>query len=127
MRSNAELALASGLKLSVAGSQSSARYTGFVASLNPGPDVPPVTRTVPSGSSVALTWRRAMLMDATARHVGNGSFRLMTSAVAVGGSPPPSTRILPSAYITAEPYVRGLSVKVRLATNDHAPVPDVSR
>src|SRR5262245_17098829 len=61
----------------------------------------------------------------------------MTSAVLVGGSPPPTTRILPSAYITADPESRkrpqiphsGSSPrpKLQVPTHDQAPVPEVSR
>src|SRR6478672_8074019 len=92
-------ALASMVQVSVAGFHNSAAKTGVPALLCPGPYVPPVTSTVPSGNSVLLRWRRGMLMDATERHDGVSAFRSMTSAVAVGGSAPPATRILPSAYI----------------------------
>ncbi len=96
-------ALASMVQVSVAGFHNSAAKTGVVALLCPGPDVPPVASTVPSGNSVLLTWRRGMFMDATERHDGVAAFRSMTSAVAVGGSAPPATRILPSAYMAAVP------------------------
>ena len=92
-----------GVKASVAGSHSSARNTGVVALLNPGPLVPPVTSTFPSGSTVVFICLRATLIDPTARHAGLPAFRLMISAVLVGGSAPPKVRIFPGSYITAPP------------------------
>ena len=71
--------------------------------LKPLPEVPPVASTVPSGNKVALSWRRGWLIEPVKRHAGAGAFRSMISAVAVGGSPPPTTRTLPASYITAEP------------------------
>ena len=90
---------------SVAGFHSSAVSTGMpaLALLNPGPRVPPTASTFPSGSMTAFSDRRAALIDPTARHVGLGVFRSITSAVLVGGSPPPTIRILPGSYITALP------------------------
>ena len=87
----------------VAGSHSSADKTGVAALLNPGPLVPPVTSTFPSGSTVVFICRRATLIEPTARHAGTPAFRSMTSAVLVGGSAPPTVRIFPGSYITAPP------------------------
>src|SRR5207247_3235113 len=91
--------------VSVAGSHISAARTALarVSSSNPGPVVPPVTSTLPSGNKVAFRCRRGKAMDATNRHVGLGALRSITSAVLVGGSWPPMTMILPSAYITDDP------------------------
>ena len=91
------------VQLSVAGSHISAANTGVAVLLNPGPLVPPVTSTLPSGSSVALRWRRANAMDPTSRQAGVAAFRSITSAALVGGSTPPITSTLPSSYITEEP------------------------
>ena len=63
--------------------------------------VPPVTSTVPSASSVALSLtpryghRARMVPHAGAQQVDH-------LGVAVG-DPPPTTRIFPTSYITAEP------------------------
>ena len=48
----------------------------------------------------------------------------MISAVFVGGLPPPTKRILPGWYMTAEPYER--APKFMLGPRDHAPVPATS-
>src|SRR6185369_6043787 len=100
--SRGTVALAIVVQVSVAGFHNSAEKTAVVVLLWPGPDVPPVASTVPSGSKVALTWRRATLMDATARQAGAGTFKSITSANGTGGSPPPVTMILPGAYMTAD-------------------------
>ena len=80
--------------------------------------------------SMSLAERRgelslAMSMGATARQAGDASFKLMTSAVFFGGSPPPTARIFPGAYMTAEPKPR--NPPIRLARTLHVPVPAVSR
>ena len=79
---------------------------GAPGSLKPGPDVPPVPSTLPSGSIVRFICRRARFIEPVVCQVGPGTFRSITSAVAVGGSPPPARRILPGSYITADPYSR---------------------
>ena len=86
-------------------------------SLNPGPLVPLVTSTCPSASSVAFIWRRANCIPGTLRHAGAAWLRSITSAEFVGGSPPPAYRILPGAYMTAEPSLR--SATIRLPTVVH--------
>ena len=68
-----------------------------------GEAVPPVTSTLPSGNSVALSMRRAYCMVPAARQLGMAWLRSMTSALFTGGSPPPTTKTLPGAYITADP------------------------
>src|SRR6185436_6324956 len=88
----------------VAGSHSSAARTEPLALLKPGALEPPVASTVPSGNSVAFNWRRAKAMSPVGFHSRGLAFRSTTSAVAVGGfSPPPTIRILPGSYITADP------------------------
>ena len=66
---------------------------------------PPVTRTVPSGNSVALACRRANAIGLVQRHCGAVALRSITSAVAVGPAPeaPPAVMILLSSYCTATP------------------------
>src|SRR5688572_21756431 len=91
---------------SVTGFHISAAYTGVVALLNPAPLVPPVTSTLPFGRIVAFWCRRAIAMDATDRHDGEAALRSMTSAVLVGGSPPPAIRTLPASYMTDDPESR---------------------
>src|SRR5687768_4732217 len=87
----------------LAGFHRSAASTALLvgALLKPLALVPPVTSTVPSARSVALVWRRATDIDPTRDHVRAPS-RSITSAVAVG-EPPPTTRIFPASYMTAEP------------------------
>src|SRR5437870_13765742 len=101
----------------VFGSQSSASRAASpgLMSTKPPPVVPPVMSTVPSGRMVELRCRRGTDIDATLVHAGDGAFRSMISAVAVGtdafasgvgqfGSPPPPAyRIFPASYITAVP------------------------
>src|SRR6476660_9697980 len=110
---------------SVVGFHSSAECTAPAWSLNPGPLVPPVTSTLPSARSVALVWRRANAMPGTVRQAGEAWLRSITSADAVGGSPPPAYRILPGAYITADPSLR--SATLRGQTVVQWPVPETSR
>ena len=100
--SRGTVALASVLQISVTGSHSSAAYTASVLSEfeNPGPPVPPVTNTFPSGSMRAFACRRAYAIGAVLRHAGVVCVRSITSAVLVAGSDPPATRILPGWYIT---------------------------
>src|SRR5947208_4058593 len=95
------LALASVVQAPVDGFHSSATYTGEDELSNPEPLLPPVTSTVPSGSSVPLFCRRAYVIDEVAVHFGNDEFKSMISAVLVGGSSPPAYRILPASYMTA--------------------------
>src|SRR5262245_3106339 len=96
-------ALAIVVQVSVVGSHISAAKTGVLGLLNPGPLVPPVTSTFPSGRRVAFCCRRANAIEPTDRHAGVDAFRSITSAVLVGGSEPPATRTLPSSYITDDP------------------------
>src|SRR2546422_10043753 len=95
------LALARVVQMPVDGSHTSVGKTGDDELSNPPPLLPPVTSTVPSGSSVPLCWRRANPIDAVFVHLGEDEFRSMVSAVLVGGSPPPAYKILPASYITA--------------------------
>src|SRR3954468_6423010 len=101
-------------QVSAAGSHISAYSTDPAGLSNPGKLLPPVTSTLPSGRSVALSCRRPTDIGATERQDGVGALRSMTSAVALGrmvgvalgsGSRgfPPTRRTLPSAYITDEP------------------------
>ena len=106
------------VQFSVAGSHISAANTGVLVLLNPGPLVPPVTSTFPSGRSVALSCRRAKAIEATERQAGVDAFRSMTSAVLVGGSPPPMTKTLPSSYITDDVVV---AVDVDAVIRHHCP------
>ena len=76
----------------VAGSQSSHSYAGlFGTAFGPSvPLVPPVTRTLPSASKVALkSLRPPVTIDPVFVHVGVGLFRSMTSAVSVGETAQP--------------------------------------
>src|SRR5437763_12553624 len=93
--------LASVVHKPVAGFQSSAAWTAPVGSLKPGLLVPPVTNTSPVGRSVAFICRRGNAIEPVNLHVGVDSLRSMTSAVFVGGLPPPTYRILPGSYMTA--------------------------
>src|SRR3989442_10994761 len=88
---------------SVAGSQISALYTAPLGSLNALELLPPVTRTLPSGRIVAFRYRRPTVIELVYRHCGVASFRLMTSAEAVAGLPPPTIRTLPGSYMTDGP------------------------
>src|SRR5690242_6934143 len=90
---------------SVAGSHSSAaRTAAFVGGLlKPDAFVPPVTSTLPSANIVALLCLRATAIDATERHAPVPALMSITSAEAIGGSPPPTMKILPTSYMTAEP------------------------
>src|SRR4051794_6531116 len=101
-------------QVSVAGSHISAYSTDPAGLSNPGKLLPPVTSTLPSGNSVALSCRRPTDIEATGRQEGVGALRSMTSAVALGriaggamgsGSRglPPTMSTLPSAYIPDEP------------------------
>ena len=85
------------VQASVAGSHISASNTGVVVLFNPGPLVPPVTSTLPSGRIVAFGCRRAMAIGGTDRQLGIAWFRSITSAALVGGSPPPSCSTFPSS------------------------------
>ncbi len=53
----------------------------------PFPCVPPMTSTVPSGSSVALCWRRAKCMSSVFFHCGTVSLRSRISASLSGAFP----------------------------------------
>src|SRR6478736_78842 len=88
----------------LAGFHSSAVSTALLvgAELNPTALVPPVTRTVPSARSVRLCWRRATAMAPTKVQVTDPA-RSICSAVLVGVLPPPTRRIFPASYMTAEP------------------------
>ena len=71
----------------VAGFHNSAGYAGFVglAPVASDPLVPPITRTLPSGSSVALwSLRPPVIIDPVYLQAGVELFRSITSAVAVG-------------------------------------------
>src|SRR5918994_1427706 len=100
--------------------------------LNPGALVPPVTSTLPSAKMVAFICRRGNAMLPVLRQAGAAWVRSMTSADAVGALtycgaplPPPAYRILPGAYITADPSTR--SATTRGPTVVHCPVPLTSR
>ena len=95
--------LESSVHFSVAGSQSSAENTAWVSLLKPGPLVPPVISTLPSGSTVPVRCRRGCFIDPVKRQAGEASFRLITSAVSVGGIAPPAIITFPGAYMTAVP------------------------
>src|SRR5439155_21363913 len=91
------------------GSHNSAANTAPASFVKPHWLLPPVTRTVPSGSMVALVCRRPMLMDAADVHVGDGAARSMISVDARGTllgqllpPPPPMYSTLLSS-MTAEP------------------------
>ena len=86
-----------------AGCHSSAVYTAPLAVLNPAALLPPVTSTVPSGSTVALSWRRALAMVPAGCQAGVGRFKSIFSAVARGGSFPPTINTFPGSYMTAVP------------------------
>src|SRR5437773_11192047 len=98
--------LASVVHAPVAGLHSSAACTAPTGLLKPLPLVPPVTRTSPVGSRVALICRRANAIGAVYAQAGFGRFRATISAVLVGGAPPPAERILPGSYMPAEPQSR---------------------
>jgi len=116
-------ALAIVVQRSVAGS-TFPREHRVVSLLNPGPLVPPVTSTLPSGSSVALIWPRANAMDPTGRQAGVAAFRSITSARGSAIAPPSRA---PSHRHTS-PKSRSLHTRgVVAATTVHAPVPNVSR
>src|SRR5438270_7338468 len=102
----------------VAGFHNSAGYAGFVglAPVASDPLVPPITRTLPSGSSVALWSLRPPIIDPVYFHAGVELFRSIVSAVAVGSVVqvlaygahvlPPMSSTLPSSYITDDPQLR---------------------
>src|SRR6185436_3897672 len=103
---------ASRVHASVTGSHSSAFRTAPVESSNPAALLPPVTRTLPSGRSVAVCCRRAKDIEGTMRQAGLGRERSMTSALALGRTEgvmlgliglPPTISTLPLSYITEEP------------------------
>src|SRR5262245_38585530 len=125
---------ASVVQVSLDGSHCSAWSAGAAASLNPGELVPPVARTVPSGSSVALSWRRATDIGATSRHDGVAAVRSITSVLALGTREgglkfsrglPPTISTLPGSYMTEEPYSR--RPKWLAPTGIHEPLSRVSR
>src|SRR6185312_14004909 len=89
---------------SLVGFHSSAASTrsSVGAVLNPLALVPPVTSTVRPPAKSHFFCRRATAIDATERHVPVPDEMSITSAVLVG-EPPPTMRILPASYITAEP------------------------
>src|SRR2546423_13386626 len=97
--------LESSVHFSVAGSQSSAENSAWVSLLKPGPLVPPVISTLPSGSTVPVRCRRGCFIDSVKRQAGEASFRLITSAGSVGGVAPPAFITLPGADKTAGPQV----------------------
>ena len=121
----------------VSGSHISDVYAGSVESLLGCSRllVPPVTKTFPSGSKVALWFLRPPAIEPVYVHEGTRLFRSIISAVAVGNEAqfqtygshvvPPITRILPSSYITDDPQLRG--PKLVLLRGVQVPVPDVSR
>jgi hypothetical protein len=82
--------LASVVQRPVAGLHNSASYTAPAGFEKPVSAVPPVTSTSPVGSSVAFICRRACAIEPVYAHVGVALFRSMSSAVLVGGSPPPA-------------------------------------
>ena len=67
------------------------------------PRTPPVTSTSPVGSTVALRFQRASVSEPVYVHSGLGLLRSTISAVFVGGLAPPTYRIFPGSYITADP------------------------
>ena len=64
--------------------------------------VPPIARTVPSARIVRFIRRRAKAIGATSRQAGLAAVMSMTAARLIAGSPPPTRRILPGAYMTAD-------------------------
>ena len=88
----------------LAGFHSSAASTALDvgALLKPLALVPPVTSTVPSASSVALICRRATDI-APARVHTRVAQQVDHSRPSPWAMPPPTTRIFPASYITAEP------------------------
>src|SRR5438132_12338082 len=124
----------------VAGSHISDSYAGSVT-VSFGlsvPLLPPVTKTLPSASKVALwSLRPPVTIDPVYFQAGVELFRLMVSTVAVGSSVqvveleygahelPPVSSTLPSSYITAELQLR--VPKLLLATRFQVPVPDTLR
>ena len=124
-------------QLSVAGSHISAGKAGLVDTVfgSSVPLLPPVTRTFPSASKVALKSFRGPAMELVNRQVGVELVKSMTSAVAVGAvvqfvaygaqELPPRSNTLPTSYITADPQFR--VPNLLLPTTLHAPLPEVSR
>src|SRR5437899_850903 len=97
------LLLAKTVNVPVAGFQSLAERAGAAELSNPEPLLPPVINTVPSGSTVALSCRRAVCIAPTHFQAGVPLFRSMISAEFVGGSPPPTVNIFLASYIATEP------------------------
>src|SRR5438093_650768 len=97
--------LASVVHWPVWGLHSSAACTPVLRSLKAVPATPPVASTSPVGSTVRLWCRRAKAIEPVQLQTGLGELRSITSAVLVVRAPP-AYRILPSSYITAEPYSR---------------------
>ena len=87
----------------VAGFHISVGSTGVEELSKPLPLLPPTMSTFPSGRMTALCWRRAKCIAPVNFQAGVAAFRSMISAVAVGGSAPPTTRTLPESYIRAGP------------------------
>src|SRR5207249_8939612 len=90
------------------------------------PQLPPVTRTFPSGRIVVFGCRLGLAIALTGRQAGEALVMSITSALAVGGSPPPAINTLPTSYMTPVPSSRNQPDCV-LATGVQLPVPDVSK
>src|SRR5438270_12503329 len=101
---SAELALVPGtVNCPVAGSHISVGRTGDVDVSKPPALLPPTIRTFPSGRITALCCRRGKCMLPVNFQAGVAAFKSIVSAVAVGGSDPPTMATLPGEYITAGP------------------------
>src|SRR5215218_7633612 len=113
--------LASVVQVRVLGFQSSAGSTACDSSLKPDPWVPPTTRTSPVGRTVEFIWRRRYCIEPVNCH-DPPVLRSMVSAVLSGGSPPPTMRILPGAYMTDPPHHR--NPPLLCGPVFHSPLPD---
>src|SRR5262245_43795723 len=97
----------SDVHVSPAGDQSSAVLLPLVMSCPSSVEPPPVTSTLPSGSTVLFWKARGKFIDATCRHAGDVWVMSITNAV--GAELPtvplsaavPIFRIFPGRYITA--------------------------
>ena len=113
----------------VAGFHTSAECAGDVSLLKPAPLLPPVTSTRPSGRMVRLFCRRAVPMLPVKFHVGVPALRSMISHVAVGGSPPPAQRILPTSCVPRNRSCRDHQSVCcrRWSTSRRPPCPDSAK
>ena len=116
-------------KVSLAGSQSSALRTAVLSENGAGKFWPPITTTLPSGSTTLLWKARALAIEDTRREVTDVPLTVMTNALVVAATPeydvaPPMVRILPASYITALPFIASAS-SARAPAELTEPVPEV--